>query len=129
MKYIKRPIPIQVEFAQEAGTIQTLEGPVAFERGDALMMGIKGERWPIRRARFEETYVPIPPTRMGENGKYHKKPMPVSARQTTIDETVDLGGDRGVLLAKLGDWILTADDGRRWVVANDIFLVTYQPIE
>lgn len=109
--------------------LETLEGPIAFEVGDALMTGIKGERWPIRLPRFEEIYAPVPPTRMGENGRYLKKPMPVSARQTKIDEIVNLGGDRGVLQAKAGDWILTADDGRQWVVANDIFLATYQPIE
>lgn len=129
MKYVKKPIPAQVKFARQAGTLETLEGPVAFGEGDALMTGVKGERWPIRRPRFEETYAPVPPTRMGENGRYLKKPKPVTARQTTIDETIDLGGDRGVLQAKPGDWIVTADDGRRWVVANDIFLATYQPIE
>lgn len=126
MQYMKRPIPIDVEFASHAGTLQTLEGEVGYEAGDALMTGVKGERWPIRRQRFESTYAPVAPTQMGESGQYLKKPVEVSARQAKGVETIELQAGAGTLQARPGDWIVTAPDGHQWVVANDIFHATYQ---
>jgi hypothetical protein len=129
MKYLKKLIPAQVEFAKEAGSLSTLEGDVAYFPGDALMTGVKGEHWPIRRARFEATYEPMPPTRMGENGVYLKTPMPVTARQAYSEEKVSLPDTQGILKARAGDWILTSEDGHQWVVADDIFRDSYHPIE
>jgi len=128
MRYTKKPIPVIVDFAKESGEMQTLEGVVRFQAGDALMTGISGERWPIARKRFEETYSPLnPPLKMGESGLYLKKPMLVEARQVTSEQTVQLPGDTGSLLAKPGDWILESEDGHIWVVADAIFIQTYQP--
>lgn len=129
MRYLKRPIPVDVEFAPHAGTLQTLEGEVAFEAGDALMTGVKGERWPIRRHRFESTYAPVAPTRMGKNGRYLKKPVEVSARQAKAPESIELQAGSGTLQARPGDWVVTAPDGHQWVVANEIFHATYQRSE
>jgi hypothetical protein len=126
VRFIKKPIPTLVEFAEHAGTLQTLEGPVAYEPGDALMRGMIGERWPIRRAHFESTYEPVAPVRMGENGQYIKKAIPVTAQQAKSEESIVLDEGRGTLQAKPGDWILVEDDGRQWVVTNDIFTATYQ---
>ncbi len=126
MKYIKKPIPVQVEFASAAGTLQTLEGPVQYEAGDALMTGAANEHWPIRHKRFEETYAPLPTTKMGEAGLYLKKHILVDARLVQKAETIPLGGERGVLNAQTGDWILTAPDGQQWVVSGDIFRLTYE---
>lgn len=126
MKWFKKPIPSKVEFAKQTGSLLTLEGVVSFEAGDALMTGVRGERWPIQRTRFEATYELIPPTRMGENGPYLKKHMLVEARQATQEERVHLPGGNGPLRARVEDWVLTAPDGHQWVVANDIFIETYQ---
>lgn len=129
MRFIKKPIPTLVEFAEHAGTLQTREGLVAYEAGDALMTGMIGERWPIRRAHFDSTYEPVAPVRMGENGLYIKKAIPVTAQQAKPGESISLDGGQGTLRAKPGDWILASEDGHRWVVANDIFLMTYQAAE
>ncbi|MGO9445922.1 MAG: PGDYG domain-containing protein [Thiobacillaceae bacterium] len=129
MKYVKNAISVGVKFATQRGVLQTREGPVGYEAGDALMNGAKGEHWAIQRARFEATYKPLPPTAMGEEGQYLKMPLPVSARQVLADETIALSEARGVLQAQKGDWILTTEDGRQWVVANDIFRVTYSVLE
>lgn len=129
MKYIKKAIPVQVEFAVDAGAIETLEGSVTYSPGDALMTGAIGEHWPIRRARFETTYDPIPPTLMGKSGTYLKKTIPVEARQAHTEEKISLPEGQGILLAHAGDWILTDPDGHQWVVANEIFAATYQTVE
>lgn len=128
MKYRKKPIPHSVSFAKAAGTLQTLEGPVDYASGDALMTGVAEEHWPISRPRFEATYTPVPPTVMGENGLYLKMPIPVSAYQAHDNEMISLGDGRGELRAKPGDWIVTSPDGKQWVVADSIFHDTYEPI-
>jgi PGDYG protein len=128
VKYIKKPIPTLVEFARHAGTLQTREGLVAYEAGDALMTGIVGERWPIRRARFEATYEPILPTRMGDTGEYLKKPAAVSAVQAESEQQIQLAGDQGMLSARKSDWIVTSEDGSQWVVADEIFQASYQAV-
>lgn len=129
MRYMKRSIPVEVEFVSHAGTLQTLEGPVVYAAGDALMTGAVGERWPISRNRFQATYDPVPPTRMGENGFYLKKRISIHARQVSRQENIPLPEGQGSLLAREGDWVLTAPDGHQRVVANDIFLETYQAEE
>lgn len=129
VKYIKKAIPVQVEFAVDAGAIETLEGSVTYSPGDALMTGAIGEHWPIKRARFEATYDAVPPTLMGSAGAYLKKPIPVDARQIHVEEKILLPERQGILLARAGDWVLTDPDGHQWVVANDIFAATYQTVE
>lgn len=125
MKFQKRPLPFRVEFARKAGSMQTAEGSVAYRIGDALLTGVAGERWPIRRPDFERTYAPVPPARMGEDGFYVKLALVVDALQAQKATPIQLDGDRGVLSARAGDWIVTGPDGDRWIVADDIFRRTY----
>lgn len=122
-QYLKKPIPVRVEFAEENGEIRTLEGIVKYQIGDALMTGIKGERWPIKREIFERTYYPVGPILMGASGQYLKEPKPVFARQSICSERIEI--DNGILIAKKGDWIVSASDNKKWVVENKIFCETY----
>lgn len=128
--YIKKPIPVQVEFATSAGNLPTLEGRVAYESGDALVTGVAGERWPIRRERFERTYRACDAGgAMGRNGRFMRQPALVQARQTENPVRIPLEGNLGILLAKAGDWIVTGPDGETWPVANGIFQESYEPAD
>ena len=93
------------------------------------MTGVAGERWPITRARFDVTYSAIPPVRHGEDGNYLKKPMAVDATSVARETFIPVGSGKASLHARIGDWILTAPDGKQWVVAAEIFDATYQEIE
>lgn len=42
------------EVAKDSGTIDTLEGPVEYNKGDYIMTGPKGERYPISPEKFNE---------------------------------------------------------------------------
>ena len=128
MKAVKKPNPVLVEFATTSGEMQTTEGLVKLTQGDALATGPAGERWPIGRDRFEASYEPVAPTRMGENGNYLKRVETVDARQTPITTEIELGSGQGTLHANPGDWIITSGSGERWVVANNIFQQTYELI-
>jgi hypothetical protein len=128
-RFTKRPMQVHVTFASKPGVVETPEGRVVAGLGDALMTGLAGESWPIARERFERTYLPVPPTQMGEEGWYVKKPVIVEAMQTDRAEHVPLAGGRGSLRADAGDWIIQDPDGERWVVSDAIFRATYAPEE
>lgn len=91
------------------------------------MTGVNGERWPIYRARFVQTYQPVAPLIMGLPGGYLKIRIPVEAKQTRHE--LDITLKEGTLHAKLSDWFITAPDGKHWVVSNQIFRKTYQQLE
>ena len=128
--YVKKPLAVQVSFATSAGILRTLEGPVAYERGDALATGVAGERWPIRRDRFERTYSPADAGgAMGLDGRFTRIPVVVQARRVDGACCVGLPEGRGILEAKTGDWIVAAPDGEVWVVDDGIFRESYAPME
>ncbi|MBX8643072.1 MAG: PGDYG domain-containing protein [Thermoplasmata archaeon] len=56
MKAMKKPIPVDYEFAVEDGEIETLEGIMSYKKGDAIITGIKGEKYACRRDIFDQTY-------------------------------------------------------------------------
>ncbi len=129
MQYVKRALPTQVLFAEHAGTLNTLEGVVAYQTGDALVTGVEGERWPIARDDFERTYEAIPPTRMAEDGTYTKRHVPVQALQVTVTTVLSIHGVTAELRAAPGDWVVTDTHGKHWVVADSIFQKTYSVME
>ena len=56
MKAIKKPIEVDFEFAEEDGEVETLGGKVKYKKGDAIITGVKGEKYPCRRDIFDQTY-------------------------------------------------------------------------
>ena len=125
--YVKKPIETQVDFATNSGKLNTLEGIVKFKKGDALVTGVKGERWPIDRNKFKMSYKPITPLKFGTPGKYLKNRLPVSAIQTEIEQEIQINQTK--LHAKKGDWIITSLEGNKWVVDCEIFQDTYLPLD
>ena len=128
MKFIKKELDVSVVFADAPGEVPSLEGPVRYAPGDAILTGIAGERWPIRRQRFEATYEAVPPTLRGHPGTYRKIPVVVVARQLDAPTNVTLRSGAGTLAAAAGDWLVTDPSGAQWVVRDDIFLQTYQAV-
>lgn len=121
----KRPLPVQVVFAAEAGRLQTLEGPVGYLAGDAMLTGPLGEQWPVRRAQFEATYEPLPDTRLGGAGAYRKRPQVILARRLEAPATVSVGrGDP--ITGRPGDWLVQYGPGEFGIVAEAVFAKTYE---
>lgn len=128
--YSKKRIPVQVCFALQDGQLDTLEGPVSYRRGDALVTGVEGERWPIPRGRFEATYSPVGPGgAMGVDGQFAKVPLVVQAERTPAPRSIPLDPGRGMLHAKAGDWIVSTPDGETWVVDHEIFGESYSSLD
>ena len=121
----KKPLPLQVSFATSDGVLHTLEGPVAYRAGDALLTGKGSEQWPVERAYFERRYTPEAGGTMGEAGRYIPLPLPVQAVQVDEPFAVSLSGKRGLLQGNAGDWLVEYAPGERGIVARDVFAQTY----
>jgi hypothetical protein len=127
LRVLKKPVPVTVAFAVSDGVCETLEGPVRYQAGDALLKGSGGERWPVRRSAFMASYAPIPPTRSEEDGFYRKAPAIALARRLETDLTVKVGWQDDPLTGRPGDWLLRYDDGNHGIVQDAIFRDSYGP--
>lgn len=140
----KLPVALEVHFATETdltrsdppynrGYIVTDETPagdsgVAFEAGDAILTGTRGECWPIARRSFEVNYVPFGPARAGADGKFYKRPSPILGVQ--MREGFVITAARGRLEGKSGDWLVQYDEAGQdlGVVSAEIFAETYRRV-
>jgi len=125
LRVVKRPIEVRVEFAAADGVCETLEGPVRYHAGDALLTGIKGERWPVKRDTFLSCYEPVTPTRPGESGNYRKAPSVAYACRIERAQDVPVGWQDDPLHARPGDWLLQYPDGSYGVMQDSIFRESY----
>lgn len=124
----KLPIPLQVEFAGHAGVLASREGPVHYQAGDALLTGVEGERWPVARQRFDDTYAALPPTAAGAAGTYVKRRLVVWAWPIAQPVDIALSGGRGTLHGAVGDVLVQYGPGDVGVVAAAIFQKTYRAV-
>jgi PGDYG protein len=138
----KRPIPLDVHFAVQSdltrtdppynkGHIRTREtsagdAGVAFKAGDAILTGTEKDSWPIAKATFEATYAPSEGSRMGQDGKFFKKPQPILGVQ--MKEPFAVTASWGRLEGKPGDWLVQYDEAGKdfGIVGEAIFEQTYE---
>jgi hypothetical protein len=122
-RVIKRPVPVAVRFAGEDGTCATMEGPVRYRAGDALVTGTLGEQWPISRDRFDQTYESV------SDGIYRKRPVVAYALRLESAMSVRVGCQGDALDGRPGDWLLQYDDGEYGVVDADVFAQVYERLD
>jgi hypothetical protein len=129
LRVYKRPIPVPVRFATADGVCDTPEGAVRFRAGDAILTGVRGERWPVRRDEFLSTYEPIAPTRSGSDGSYRK--VLAIAHALRLDEpcAVSVNWQDSALQGRPGNWLLQYADGSYGVIQDAIFRESYLPAE
>lgn len=127
LRVSKKPIPVQVEFATDDGTCETLEGAVRFRAGDAILTGVRGEHWPVSRETFLASYQAVPPTQAGHNGAYRKGAVPAYAMRLDHRCDVPVGWQNDPLRGEPGDWLLQYADGSYGVLRHQIFRESYDP--
>ena len=64
MKYRKKPIVIEAEKALYELDIKTLEGVMHANKGDWIITGVNGEKYPCKPDIFEKTYEPADAVRI-----------------------------------------------------------------
>ena len=126
---VKRPIPVTVRFAAEAGAIDTLEGRVAYDAGAAIVKGVKGEFWPIPAARFKTLYEPLAGTEPGRDGIYRKKPVRVRAKRISEGPfSVQVGARHQTITGRAGDWLIQYSRAKRSIISDEVFRTSYEVI-
>lgn len=125
--YVKTEV-VQVNFAREAGELISLEGPNRYAIGDAVITGSTGTRWSVTRDRFEAKYVPVQPTRQGEDGSYQARPIPVLARQFAEPFTAARSAGGDLLHGMAGDWLLQYGPGDFGIAGQQRFNQVYRKL-
>jgi len=124
----KRINTIEVHFATIDGTIGTPEGVVHVRSGDAIMTGVGGDQWRVSEESFRHRYKPIPPTRMGEAGRYEALPVEVLAIAMGRPFDVVLRDGISQLHGERGDWLVDYGDGSLGIVGAGVFDSMYEII-
>jgi PGDYG protein len=125
---VKRPISVPVSFADKPGTIDTLEGAVAYRAGAAICRGVKGELWPVSASRFRRLYDPLPGTKRGRDGFYRKKPIKVRAKRLECFFFVNVGARHEPIKGRPGDWLIQYSRAKRSVISDEVFRASYDVI-
>jgi hypothetical protein len=124
----RKAVVLAVEFAACEGTLQTLEGPVAFQARDALMTGTQQERWPVPAAKFDRLYEPAMPGQDPRtNGTFKRRPALVYGKQIPVAFSVSTSDiSNTTLFGNANDWLIQNESSELGVVANKIFLELYE---
>jgi hypothetical protein len=117
---------VQVQFADQPCTVQTPEGAVQAQPGDAVLTGIAGERWRVSRKHFADKYRPADGTRAGEPGAYLSLRNRILALRMNEPFEVLLADGISRLNGRPGDWLVDYGDGSLGVISDAIFQVTYE---
>ena len=117
---------VQVRFAPEACTVQTPEGLVHAQPGDAILTGVAGERWRVSQAHFAAKYRPRPPTVAGQSGPYLSLRNRILALQMSQPFEVLLADGKSKLSGRVSDWLVDYGDGSLGIVSQPIFATTYE---
>ena len=123
---VKRPVRVRVSFARSSGVALTLEGPVRYRRGDAIVRGDHNDEWPVRRVRFDAAYVAVGAHEPGKTGWYTKLPSSAWALRMAAPFVVKVGHAEDVLNGHEGDWLLQYASGDYGVVNDHVFNATYE---
>lgn len=119
----KRELMVHVSFATEAGNLQTPEGLVLVQAGDAIVQDDQHRLWRVSRRHFDAKYELV----AGE--RYRTHPVEVRARQMAEPFEVLLSDGHSLLLGVPGDWLVDYEDGSLGVVAKAAFSASYELID
>ena len=118
-KTYKKSNSVPYKVANTAGTIQTLEGPVAYDAGFYIMTGPKGEQYPITPQRFAELY--------NDEGNGIAMPRKIIkvAKLADHDGSVKTSWGETLNYTTGNDYLVRHGPGDYGVVKKDIFAQTY----
>jgi hypothetical protein len=126
VRAVSIPVERQVRFATQSGSLETAEGTVRHDAGDAIVTGESNESWPVSHATFVTLYKPLGRTKMGEDGLYQKIEKSVLALPIKNSARLDMSEGRGLLFGKTGDWIVDYGHADLAIVADGTFNKSYR---
>ena len=127
-RHVVKDESVAVEFAQEPGSLMSLEGPNRYAPGDALITGATGERWVVSRDRFDAKYVAHAGVAHGDAGAYRNVPVAVLAKQMHEAFSIARSEAGDVLRGEAGDWVMQYAPGDYGVVKAARFEKVYKAL-
>ena len=119
---------VHVDFAPQAGELMSLEGPIRYAPGDALISGSAGHRWVVSRERcIGGDVLCIETLAQGQAGAYRNRPSVVLAKQMREAFSMARSEAGDVLHGQAGDWVLQYAPGDYGVVQARRFAKVYRP--
>ena len=118
----KKPAKERYEIADEAGTIDTLEGPVKYPTGYYIMTGPKGEQYPISPEKFKDLKDDL------GNGICTPKKIIKVAKLADHSGSVDTSWGEKLYYNPGEDVIVRHGPNDYGVVKKDIFDITYERV-
>lgn len=115
--------PVEYRIADEAGTVDTLEGPVKHGAGFYIMTGPKGEQYPITPDRFRDLYD------VDDKGIARPKKIIKWAKVADHSGTVNTSWGEPLNYNPDEDVIVRHGENDYGVVKKDIFQQTYDTSE
>jgi len=119
----KREFIVQVRFADEAGELQTPEGRVQVQPGDAIVRDDKGRQWRVSLHHFDAKYERL------EGERYRSRRIEVQARKMNEPFEVLLADQHSLLHGTPGDWLVDYGDGSLGVVSETAFSTSYELLD
>lgn len=120
---------VTVEFASEAGELQSAVGGNRYEVDDALLTGSTGDRWCVSRVRFDAKYRPVAPLGPGGSGLYRNLPIRIRARQIEQAFSVERSPGGDLLHGTAGDWLVQYAPAEHGIVAAARFAAVYRLVD
>lgn len=106
MKFRKLPVEIEVvEQVEEPKEVETPEGFIEADAGDAILRGVHGEKYPIKPEIFAKTYVPSDPSDM-DAFEFYDRMVPDGVQVYLAEGPPEGGGEvhvEGVAVEQQGD--------------------------
>ncbi len=125
----KKPdLELTFKFSEHASAIDTLEGTVHCEKGDAVMTGVQGEHWPIKRSAFDKTYRVLHYDKDLNIGQATKKAAVVYVRQMSDNFDVKVSWSDDLLHGEPGDFLVEYGDNDFGTVKKSILPITYDVV-
>ena len=115
----KKPLEIKFKVTNVKTEVITLEGPQTAQKGDFVLTGTKGEKWPVPRDFFESNYSIL------RDGVCAKNFFVVSATRKKEPFEVTPSWSDKPLKGKVGDVLVEYGPEDFGVVDWEIFLETY----
>lgn len=115
----KKPTKEPYEIADQDGMIDTLEGPVSYQKGFYIMTGPQKEKYPISPEKFHELKID------NKDGTASPKKILKKARIANHDGKVKTSWGDFLMYNKNKDYIVKHGSNDYGVVKKDIFHQTY----
>ena len=119
-RFRKQAVVVEAVQLTEQTTVSTLEGRMVGNKGDWVITGVAGEKYPCSDDTFCKTYEHI------KGNTFRKRQLEVEAILLRHRTTIETPG--GALVGQPGDWLISGVNESQYPCSSEVFLQTYESV-